>query len=278
MTESTCPHCGKPCLPRAAVCRWCNQVIERAKPAPVPLPAPKTDEELAELAEWKGRRSAPPGGFSTRTWIWMVFVAGAIAFTIQRRGPEMGIWMVGLVIGAIASIFCILSFFGDLRALRTRGLRTPEEAVRHAFARLVAGQHKKMRDALADYPRAARRNEDVKERWATELKNQADRGSVSVTGVEISRLLALSEEAVVACIRVKIGGGNLAGCALSFFFLSLFGFAFFTVDSGHPILLEKLVVRRGRRWYLVNGLPEDRSDRRLILALGGPALEDQPQT
>ncbi len=119
-----------------------------------------------------------------------------------------------------------------LGRLRHRACATPPQAVRHFFACVAAADYDEARRALVDIPRGEGRRVALDDFW-----------------------------------RVKLGFGRLWSASVVEVELLADDAGRVTVDLAYSISRErvvKLVVRRGARWYLVSGLPDDDVDHVLL--------------
>jgi hypothetical protein len=254
-----CPNCGKPCLPGAPVCRWCKSKIPASvRPAAEIQRSPEHRAELQEIKEWEGRandRPDPP--LSVRTWSALVVAAAGLGTVLLTTERQFEIRTPAIFIGGVAAVVALAFGFHDLSAFRRRDRRRPEDPAMIFLLRMKSKQWSLARRVLADYPSAESRHANVAQLWKEQLG-----ASIEVTGVSVSNVEVLGDDAATVTVAVHLRSASAVGCL----FFGILGALLFAKRDVRRF--DKLVLRRNDRWYLVNGLPEDRTDRRLIRDLG----------
>lgn len=270
----SCPFCAEPIKTAAIKCPWCQSDLGGSAPAASPL--------ADRLREWqKGPEETPPPrrrlGFGF--WISAVLVAAVVAlpaFATKRTEDIGGVVCLMLAFfGWIPLIFLCL----DLTRIYPETCATPERALK-GFAQAVRRKNWKLAREFVAAPDL----ETTEPRWTPEqVKATPPRASFSFAGDGFVRYWKYlvsrpdtrprwARASAVSCrtlgpalaegeLKIDVGSYSI----LAFLFLGLIGYLV-TLTHAH-FRFRKLLVQKGRRWYLANGECDDRGDARLRDAL-----------
>jgi len=264
-----CPHCGKPVLQGRPVCRWCKSTLSDKAPgpprAPAPLPGgPLVDSlraEWEELKAWEGGSFTPSPSVSKATWVSLVLAPLLFAIALASPKPMLEVRVPGFL-GATVSVICLIAFgVEDLRLRGARNLGDPEATMRLFDIRTRGKDFKAAATALAQHPRAVARHSNLAEHWSGyALWGPLERRTASFRH-RIVGIRDLADDLAVMTLEFRIRYGPWV---LGLLFGVLGWLIYALVSEEEKIVIEKLLVLRQGRWYLVNGKPGDALDRQLL--------------
>lgn len=205
--------------------------------------------ELEQLCEWMKTPADEPIPPAVSLILWFLFAAGVLGLLIGFAIGGRTAPIVGGILGGIVLAFAGALLLADLRYIIARSRPTPESAVQVFFRFLSSRHFRRALDAVASYDVADQRRANLKKEWKELAPTTLDE-SISF------RLRSLDERAWLdqglAALRIQLQ------------------FQKSTLDwpvprgASEDIEQVRLLVRRGGRWYLANGGPDDTVDRELI--------------
>ena len=252
MAISSCPHCRKPIAPNAMNCRWCKAVFETPEEREAKRAA-AADAEAAELSAWPGSQAPLPSPLSMRSWIAipLLGVLGlGLAVATARTGTnlEASLKIAGVML-LVTGLLTLSLVWRDLRTMGARRLRTPRETAVFYFGMIALRDFARAHLVLAGYETAMNRHIDLAGVW---------RALASSSGETQTKVIAtiggqkrITDDAVLVDVTIAFARTTSTHVPMV---------GTYRQTETRGLIVSKLVVRRGARWYVVNGLPSEKID------------------
>jgi hypothetical protein len=189
------------------------------------------------------------------TLVFVILFAGALVAygMLRERLPDAlipGITATFFLVGLLWSLFHL-----DLSVIYSRRLGTAAEAALYYFNRVQRRLPGQAVHALAQHPSAVARHADLKKHlWDVDRS-----GPAQIAAFRVGQVTPIRDDAAIVLIEVASTSSSYYGIPV------LLGGIRVTQTSYRP--MAKLAVRRNDQWFLVNGLINDRIDRRLAQLL-----------
>jgi len=263
----TCPFCAEPVKAEAAKCPWCQSDLGSGESALV--------EKIRKWQRGPEEAAPPRRRFSIGFWISTILVAGLIAIPLltSKRPSDAG----GAAC-AIAFLFAwipLIFFCLDVSRIYPESCSTPERALR-GFAQALRRKNWKLAREFVAAPDL----ESSEPRMTPEqVKATPPKGSFAFAGdgfVRYWKHLVSRADTRPRWARATAGDSRSLGSALAegelrvdiqsysiwaFLFFGLIGY-FVTLQTAR-YRFRKLLIQKGRRWYLANGECSDSGDQDL---------------
>jgi hypothetical protein len=244
---------------RATVAALTGERLERER-----LLLEEARSELAELTAWMKTPPEEPPPRVLRP-LPFIIVAGGIALLLWFRhiaGPP------GTAIGAMVITAGMAMALQDILSGLHRFRRTPVHAVRWFADMLKERRVDQAMLAVATSSRAAKRRSQMAVVWG--------KGPVRVFSYRIEGITELAPGFVMARLQMSFYPGD--GDYVDGYAMAQFGEKTGTEGFGSlensDFVMERLLIRRGGRWYLANGLPD--SGQILLAAFASIPQEPPP--
>ncbi len=165
--------------------------------------------------------------------------------------PGFGTIVFGALYALMFAPFLLWFIFTDVMQLRIRHCRTPAAAAAFYLVGVRGGRWERVSAVLMTHPASLRRRSGLWGGWS--------RGIVSetyVSGAHAGACRMLGPAAALVTLTVSFrtfGSGGL-----------VWAYLFARVEKRK---IERLLLQRGERWYVVNGLSGDAIDRAMVTQL-----------
>ena len=251
-----CPHCGKAMADDKRVCPGClNTVGGAAPPTPVIISdwtrvAPE-DDEAEQIRAWLAEPDtvASPAVVSLRTWIALLMVLMPGVVMLMKR--DDGTLLFGTLYAFLCAPFLLWFVLTDVAQLRIRHCRTPAAAAAFYLVGVLGGRWERVSAVLMTHPASLRRRVGL---WLGWKRGIVISTYVSGARVESCRMMGNAAATVTLTVTLRtFGSGGL-----------VWAYLFARVERRK---IERLLLRRGARWYVINGLPGDAIDRAMDMRL-----------
>ena len=160
----------------------------------------------------------------------------------------------GLLVGGLAASIAWKPF----KLRNTRHRRTPEGAADYFYGQVAREHYDLAWTALIGYSLALRRHETLPQGWA-HMNPGGIATDARIERVIVSRATSLGDDFAVVRVQLEFARTTAVNVPVAHIHV--------THTTSRNFEALRVLVRREKRWYVVNGLPPDVIDRELISAI-----------